>query len=131
MTRRLASPGVVLMLLGAVHAVWGIAVYHDPLAEIARAGVFDTVGDGIFKTTGDRGARATALWFMVFAPLVALIGYLVEAAIRARDGRALKVAAWAVLGFGLALLVAVPRSPLWLALPISWWLFRTGKRVSR
>lgn len=127
--RRLASPGYALVLLGGGHAGWGLVAYRAPLREIARAGFVGSVGDGIFATEHDRGARAAAFWFMIAAPLVALDGYLVEAALRAGDARAARVGGGVALGLGLIGSVVIPRSGFPVAVPVGVWLLRRGRAL--
>lgn len=127
--RRLASPGYALVLLGVGHAGWGLVAYRAALREIARAGIVRSVGDGIFDTEHDRGARAAGFWFMLAAPLVALDGYLVEAALRAGDARAARVSGGAALGLGVIGSVVIPRSGFPVAVPIGVWLLRRGRAL--
>jgi hypothetical protein len=127
--RRLASPGHALVLLGLGHAVWGLVAYHEPLREILRAGVVGSVGDGIFDTDHDRGPRAAGFWFLLAAPLVALDGYLTEAALRSGDARAVQVCGRATLGLGLAGTAVIPRSGFPVAVPLGYWLQRRGRAL--
>jgi hypothetical protein len=127
--RRLASPGSVLSLLGTAHAVWGLVAYRDPLRDIARAGVVGTVGDGIFDTAHDRDGRAAGFWFMFAAPVLVSYGRLAEAALRARDTRAVRSAGRAVLGLGLVGSAVIPRSGFPVAVPVGYWLLRRASAI--
>jgi hypothetical protein len=128
--RQFASPGYALMLLGCGHAVWGLVAYHEPLRELVRAGVVRSVGDGIFDTDHDRGPRAAGFWFLLFAPLVVINGYLAEAALRAGDARAAGVGGRTTLGLGVVGTAVMPRSGFPAALPIGYWLLRRGRELS-
>ena len=125
--RQFASPGYALMLLGCGHVAWGLGVYHEPLGEVIRAGVVRSVGDGIFDTDHDRGARAAGFWFLLFAPPLAISGYLAEAALRAGDARAARAVGGTTLGLGLVGTAVMPRSGFPAALPIGYWLLRRGR----
>jgi hypothetical protein len=125
--RELASPGKAMMAIGVGHTAWGAVAYADALQEIVRAGVVDSVGDGIFRTADSRGARAAGFWFMMAGPLVGAWGYLVDAADRAGDDRALRTSGRALLGLGLLGAAVMPRSGFWGALPIGYWLERRGR----
>jgi hypothetical protein len=118
-----------MVLLACGHALWGLVVYRRPLRELVRAGVADTVGDGIFRDDHAHDARAAGFWFMFAAPLLALCGYLVEAAIRADDRRALRVSGRSVLVVGALGLTVIPRSGFPAALPIAYQLLRRGRRA--
>jgi hypothetical protein len=126
--RRLASPGNALTLLGLGHAVWAMVAYRQPLREIVRAGVVGAVGDGIFTTEHAQGPRAAGFWFLFAAPLVAVDGYLTEAALRSGDDRAVRVSGATTVGLGLIGSVVIPRSGFPVAVPLGLWLMRRAHR---
>jgi hypothetical protein len=127
--RRLISPGYATMLVGAGHTAWGIAAYHEPLGEIVRTGIVGSVGDGVFDTEHDRGARAAGFWFLLAAPLMVLSGYLLEAALRAGDARTVKVGGETVLAIGLVGTTVMPRSGFPAALGVGGWLLHSSRRL--
>ena len=127
--RRRPSPGSTLVALGLGHAVWGLVAYGEPLRDIVRAGVVRAVGDGIFDTEEARGARAAGFWFMLAAPLVSGFGYLTEAALRAGDGRAVRVAGGTTLALGAMGTAVMPRSGFPAAVPIGVWLLRRARAL--
>jgi hypothetical protein len=126
---RLLSPGYATMLVGFGHALWGMVAYRDPLREILRAGIVRSVGDGIFDTNHDRGSRAAAFWFLLAAPLIALSGYLLEAALRRGDARAVKVGGRAVLGIGVVGTTVMPTSGFPAVLPVACWLLHRARQL--
>jgi hypothetical protein len=83
------------MLLGCGHAIWGLAVYREPLREIVQERVVRSVGDGIFDSDHDRGPRAAGFWFLLAAPFMALSGYLLESALRSGAGCCAALASFA------------------------------------
>lgn len=127
--RWLGSPGNAMMLVGGGHAVWGLVAYRKPLAELLRAGVVDSVGDGIFRTDHSDDARAAGFWFMFSAPLMGLGGYLLESALRAGDDRAVTVGGRAMLGLGGLGMAVMPRSGFPVALPIGCWILHRGRSM--
>ena len=127
--RRAPSPGQALMLLGLGHAAWGLVAYREPLGEIVRAGVVGSVGDGIFDTEHSRGPRAAAFWFLLAAPIVAVLGYLTEAASRAGNARAVRVSGGTVLGLGVLGTAVIPRSGFPVTVPLGLWLLRSARRL--
>ena len=113
------------------HLVWGIAAYREPLAEIVRAGVTGSVGDGLFDTEHADDARAAAFWFTLVAPLIALLGHLADAARRTGDRRALVVTGASVTSIGAVGVTVMPRSGFWCAPAIGAWLVRSAHRSSK
>jgi hypothetical protein len=126
---RRPTPGQALMAVAAGHATWGAMAYRRELAEIGNAGWFDSVGDGIYQRRHSRDGRAAAFWFESIAPLLGLTGYLVHAAVRRGDARAVKVSAAAVGTMGIAGLTVMPRSGFPLTLPLTYWLLRTARDI--
>ena len=123
------SPGYAVMATGVGHGVWGLIAYRSGLREIARAGYVDSVGDGLFRKKHSDDERAAAFWFMAAAPLVALAGYLGEAAIRAQDRRAVTTAGVLVTLITAAGATAMPRSGFSGALLLGPWMIRRARRL--
>src|SRR5688500_6574013 len=127
---RRASRGRALMLIGMGHGVWGAVAYREPLREVVRAGVADSVGDGLFRRAHSDDARAAAFWFMFVAPMATSLGYLVERASRAGDGRAVKAGGWSVIAMGAIGVAVMPRSGFVTAPPLGYWMLREGSRLA-
>jgi hypothetical protein len=123
------SPGNATMLVGCAHAAWGLAAYREPLREIVSAGVLRSVGDGIFATEHDRDARAAGFWFLFAAPLIGLSGYLLEAALRRDDARAVRVGGRAVLGMGIVGTAVMPTSGFPAVIALGGWLLKRARRL--
>jgi hypothetical protein len=97
--------------VAALHTVFAAVVFEPQWREVARRGVFDSVG-----TDPMLGAVA---WFVLFGALLALLGwsiFLIErhAAPAAVPMRAMGVGLLALTLLGIVLM---PASGLWLALP--------------
>jgi len=122
------SPGTATKLIAVGHAAWGAVAYRREIAEIGRAGLLDTVGDGVFRTEHARDARATAFWFLTAAPLIALNGHLMVRAERAGDREALRGAGAALVGIGLLGSAVMPRSGFVSVPPVGVWLWARGNR---
>jgi hypothetical protein len=119
------------MAFGAGHAVWGLFAYRRGLGEIARSGVVDSVGDGLFAEEHSQDERAAAFWFMFTAPLVAWGGYLTDAAARAGDDHAERVSLRAMAGLAAVGVAVIPRSGFAAGLPSALWLLRRAGRARR
>jgi hypothetical protein len=123
------TPGRVMIALGVGHAGWAAVAYGGELRGMTAAGLVDTVGDGIFNRDEDRGARAAAFWFTLFAPMLALAGGLVERGERAGDGAAVRgagLAVTAIAGLGAAV---TPRSGFPAGIPLGVWTYFRGRRL--
>jgi hypothetical protein len=128
-TSRRLTPGTATKIIGGGHALWGAAAYRDEIREIARGGVIDTLGDGIFRTEHAKGGRATAFWFLTAAPLIALNGYLVARAERSGDRQALRAAGGALVGIGLVGSAIMPRSGFLSVPPVGVWLLLRSRQT--
>lgn len=115
------------MLIAGGHVLWGTIAYRRELAQIARAGFIDTIGDGLFSKEHADDGRATAFWFLTAAPLIALNGYLMGRAERSEDRRALRTAGGALIGIGLTGTAVMPRSGFVSVVPVGAWLLRRGR----
>jgi hypothetical protein len=103
--------GSLLMLTGALHEVIGLVIFKDPLLEMARAGVFNSVG-------GDTSARAAAFWFLVAGGAMLLAGGLCHWAERALNRPPPAGYGWGLLGMALFCVVPMPITGGWILFPL-------------
>ncbi|HSS03904.1 MAG TPA: DUF6463 family protein [Solirubrobacterales bacterium] len=129
MARGIDSPGRAIMAMGCGHIAWGLFAYRKPLAELARDGIGDSVGDGIFQRAHSQDDRAAAFWFLFAAPMMGLLGHLIEAAEEREDARALRRSGRAVIGLGAASSVFIPRSGFPAVPLVGWWMIRRSRRL--
>jgi hypothetical protein len=107
-----------ILAVAAVHTVFALVVFPEPLLGIVRAGFVDTIGHDPM--------RAAVAWFVLFGGALAVAGIAVdelekrEAPLR-RAG--VMLAAMVALG-----LVWMPASGFWLALPAIAVMLRRGPR---
>ena len=108
---RTAWKGLWLMAVAAVHTVFAVVEFLPQWNEIARRGVFDSVG-----TDPMLGA---VVWFGLFGIVLALLGWAIALLERSNAAalQALRTLGWGVLGLALAGIVLMPASGFWLALP--------------
>jgi Family of unknown function (DUF6463) len=130
-SRPFLSPGNAVMLVSAGHTAWGLLAYRKALREILHAGVVDSVGDGVFALEHSSDGRAAGFWFMLAAPLMALTGYLTEAALRSGEQRAVAVTGRTVLCIGVLGTTVMPRSGFPAVAPIGYWLMRSARRSGK
>jgi hypothetical protein len=126
-SRPLLSPGRAVMLISIGHTAWGLYAYRKPLREILRAGVLDSVGDGVFALEHSDDERAAGFWFMLAAPLMCLTGYLTEAALRSGEQRTVAVTGRTVLAIGAIGTTVMPRSGFPAVMPVGYWLIRSAR----
>ncbi|MDD2178617.1 DUF6463 family protein [Acidovorax sp. D2M1] len=111
--RRLASPwkGLWLMAVAVVHTIFAAVVFEPQLREIARRGVFNSVGT-------DPMAGAVA-WFVLFGGVFALLGWAILRIERsaAPDPVSLRGLGVGLLALTLLGIVLMPSSGFWLVLP--------------
>jgi hypothetical protein len=119
MTRFVAR---LLMVTGIGHALVGVALFGDPLAEMAREGFVNTIRYGQFD-------RAAAFWFLLFSPICVLLGRMVAHATDRGDRWLLTVVAWNVLAMGVVGAVIMPLSGFWILLVIAPLAFRLARAL--
>ena len=124
------KPGRLLVLVAVAHAVVALVGYHDSFVDMLRAGVVNTVGRCVANACGDVRPAATASFFLLAAPLMGLVGYLLDRVIAARDAGAVRVVAVVLLFVGLVGAPIAPLTPLWLLPPFAVWLLRIASSVS-
>ena len=99
------SPGWWLQFLGVAHGVVGVILYRQPLAQIAR--------DDIVNSVPDLGDRATAFWFMAVAPNLWLGGRLLRSAVTLGDVAAQRTAGGVLTATGVLGSAVMPISGFW------------------
>ena len=101
-----------LMLVAAIHTVFGLTVFRTDLLAMANQGFFNTVGEDT--------RRAAVAFFMLFGFLLAVLAQAVSALEQRGRGVALRKIGWSILGLcGVAVLL-MPASGFWLAAPAVW-----------
>jgi len=108
----------VLFILGIGHIVYGLIAFKAPVADAISAGFF-----GQFKTPE---VRRTAFWFLIFGPLLMLVGHVGIHAVAVNDLKLLKIVgiySFIVSAIGVA---ALPKSPFWGALIASPFIIAAG-----
>jgi|SRR5215218_881312 len=123
------SPGRAIQAMGCGHVAWGLFAYRKPLAELAREGIGDSVGDGVFQRDHYLDGRAAGFWFLFAAPMMGLLGHLIEAAEERGDARALRRSGRAVIALGAVSSVFIPRSGFPAVPLVGWWMIRRSRRL--
>ncbi|MFP2931161.1 DUF6463 family protein [Pyxidicoccus sp. 3LG] len=105
------TTGTLLMLTGALHQVVGLVLFREPLLEMARAGVFDSVGE-------DTSARAAAFWFLAAGLGMLLAGGLSHWVEREVGRPPPAGFGWGLLGLGVFFVVPMPVTGGWVMFPL-------------
>ncbi|MES2950629.1 MAG: DUF6463 family protein [Pseudomonadota bacterium] len=105
-----------LMLVAAIHTVFGLVVFQADLLAMARQGFFDTVGED------SRGAAVA--FFMLFGFLLAVLAQATTALERQGQHGPLRRVGWSLLLLCAVAVLLMPASGFWLAGPALWALLR-------
>lgn len=108
---RLPHNGRLLQLVALAHALVGAVFYRRELRTIGR--------DGIAGAVPNRGAKATAFWFLVPSPLLWILGHLLNRAEEEGDAEALRSASRLGLASALVAVLCLPISGFWAWVAIS------------
>lgn len=107
-----------LLILGAIHIIFGIVRFKEPLADALAAGFV-----GQFQ---EPQVRRTAFWFIMVGPLLMLAGHLAVRAVARGDRAVLKIIGTYGLISSIVGIFAYPSSPLWVLLVLSILLIAAG-----
>jgi hypothetical protein len=105
------TTGTLLMLIGSLHQGVGLVIFREPLLEMLRAGVFDSVGE-------DTSARAAAFWFLAMGAVLILAGALCRHLERQLARPLPPGFGWGLLGLALLLIVPMPATGAWTLVPV-------------
>ena len=94
--------------VGLLHAAGALFLYAAPLREMA--------GAGLIATADDYSLRATAYWFFAFAPLLAVLGLLIDAMEVRRTPVPVSAALMLLLTL-VAMVAVMPANGAWLLFP--------------
>lgn len=97
-----------LVVVALIHTLFMFVVFLDPLQEIIKQGVFDSIGNEPLL-----GAVA---WFGLFGGLLFVLGLAVTALERSPQGIPTSLG-WSILALTLLGILLMPASGFWLALP--------------
>ena len=105
-----------LMLVAALHTLFGLVVFHADLLAMAQLGFLNTVGQD--------PQRAAVAFFMLFGFLLAVLAQAITALERSGQHAMLRRVGWSLLLLCAMALLLMPASGFWLAGPAVWALLR-------
>lgn len=97
--------GKSIIIIGAIHSVFGFVVFRSALAEIFR--------EGLVNTVNGQPIREIAFWFIAFGFLGIILGMFVDWC----EGKNMKLPrffGWSLLAFTLLFVTIMPISGIWL-----------------
>lgn len=98
-----------LMAVAALHTLFALLVFKQPLLGLVQRGVFNTVGQDAMT--------AASVWFLLFGAALALLALAVTPLERSGDAQTLRRLGFGVLAMSALGIVLMPSSGFWLALP--------------
>lgn len=119
------SAGTLLMAIGVFHEVAGIGLYAQPLGDILRGGVWNTVMPDF---GAQHAMKQAAFWFMVAGPLAMMLGALANWAEARGAGPLPAWLGWALIGFTILGVVPFPISGFWLFLVPAFLILRRDRQ---
>ncbi len=105
------TTGTLLMLVGGIHQAIGLVLFREPLLEMLRAGVFDSVGE-------DTSARAAAFWFLAMGVVLIFAGALCRHLERTLARPPPASFGWGLLGLAVFFVVPMPITGAWVLVPL-------------
>ena len=105
-----------MMLVAAIHTVFGLVVFNADLLAMLRLGFLDTVGQD--------SRRAAVVFFLLFGFLLAVLARATTALERCGQRTPLRQMGWALLLLCAVGVLLMPSSGFWLMLPALWAMLR-------
>ena len=105
-----------MMLVAAIHTVYGLVVFNADLWAMVRLGFLDTVGQD--------SRRAAVAFFMLFGLLLAVLAHATTALERSSQRAPLQRMGWSLLLLCAVAVLLMPSSGFWLMGPALWALLR-------
>ncbi len=106
-----------MMLTAVGHAVVGVFLFSEPLSEMAREGVINSIQPPMYSSQ-PHFDRAAAFWVLLFTPVLFLLGQITNNAVSRHDTRSLRLIGWYLIGIGAVGAAILPLSGNWLLLPL-------------
>lgn len=98
--------------------VMGVAIIHILVAVVLFSEVLSSiVQDGVFDTIGEDPMRVASVWFLLFGPVLFILGIVLVSWERKTSLPLPKSAGWALLFLGIFGVALMPVSGFWLIFP--------------
>jgi hypothetical protein len=110
--------GRLLMATAVGHAFVGVVLFRDSIAAIVDDGFVNAVQPP-FYAGEPHFDRIAAFWFLLFSPVLFLLGQITNRAIERRDAPTLKLVGWNLMGIGVFGSVVLPISGNWILIALA------------
>jgi hypothetical protein len=122
--------GFLLMATGIGHFLVGLVLFHQPLAAIVREGIVNSIPPQLADRLGGADfGREAAFWFVLYGPLLCLLGQIANRALERRDTVILRLLGWNLLATGAAGALIMPLSGFWFVIGLAVLAFRDAHRL--
>ena len=104
--------GRLLMATAVGHVLVGLVLFREPIAAILNDGFVNAIQPPLYAAE-PRFDRIAAFWFLLFSPVLFLLGQITNWAVERRDAHSLKLIGWNLMGIGVFGSVGVKRMTIW------------------
>ena len=101
--------GIFLIATGIIHSIVGILVGKDYLWAIIKDGLFNAVGDDLY--------RGISFWFLLVGVIIIVLGHTLHHYIKKEQKPAPRLLGYYLLGMAVIGCIAMPTSGFWLFIP--------------
>ena len=85
--------GRLLMATAVGHALVGLILFREPIAAILNDGLVNAIQPPLFAAEA-RFDRIAAFWFLLFSPVLFLLGQITNWTVEQRDAHSLELVGW-------------------------------------
>jgi Family of unknown function (DUF6463) len=110
-----------LLILGVAHVLFGFVKFRTPLLASVRAGFI-----GKFSSSE---LQRTAFWFVIFGPLLMMVGHLCIRAAAVEDYETIRIVGLYATLVSIVGISAFPKSPFIVSLVVALMLVAVGYRI--
>jgi hypothetical protein len=104
--------GRLLMATAVGHALVGLMLFHESITAIVDDGFVNAIQPPLYAAE-PRFDRIAVFWFLLFSPLLFLLGQLTDWAIERGDAHSLKLVGSYLMGIGVFGSIVLPISGNW------------------
>ena len=104
--------GLLMIAMGVGHALIGIIVFNDAFMAILREGFVNTIQPPGYGTHPDFD-RIAVFWFLIFSPVLSMLGQITRRAIAHGAVDILRVVGWNLSAMGIVGAAVFPISGNW------------------
>ena len=111
-------PGRLLMATAVGHALVGFVLFRESIAAVLNDGLVNAIQPPYYAAE-PRFDRIAAFWFLLFSPVLLLLGQITNWAVEQRDAHSLKLVGWNLMGIGVFGSVVLPISGNWVLIALA------------